>query len=406
MIAIVLLSPLVREVAAGVAGLLCLTAIGYYTLALQSARGFFQQRPRGPRALRLPISILKPVCGLDRGAYENFASFCRQNYPEFQILFGCENEGDPGLAVARQIAHDFPRLDIRIVVYRGPETPNPKVSLLAAMAAEAKHPLLLVSDSDIRVGPMHLRHLVEPMADARVAVVTCLYRSEAEGFAACFDALGLSTEFQPSVLVARMLEGISFGMGSGILVRRTALAEAGGFAAIAGYLADDYLLGNLPVRAGHRAELATDVVQHELGTTTLGGAVDHQIRWNRGIRAMRPRGYAGLVFTQGTPAALALVALASESPAAWTLAGITLALRLGVAWFVAVRCLRDLVARRAFWLVPLRDVAGFALWIAGFFGNSVTWRGKKLYLEAGGRIAARPEAAEEEARETRTGVAS
>jgi|RhiMetdeSRZDD1v2_1073273.scaffolds.fasta_scaffold14576_2 ceramide glucosyltransferase len=398
--------PMLRLVATFAAGVLCLTAIGYYTLALQSARDFFRRRPPGPRPLRLPISILKPICGLDRGAYENFASFCRQRYPEFQILFGCEDEGDPGLTIARQIVRDFPKLDIRIVVSRGRETANPKVGLLAAMAAEARHPLLLVSDSDIRVGPQHLRHLVEPMSDARVAVVTCLYRSHAEGFAACFDALGLSTDFQPSVLVARMLEGISFGMGSGVLVRRTALAEAGGFAAIAQYLADDYLLGNLPVRAGHRAELAADVVEHELGTTSLAGAVDHQVRWNRGIRAMRPRGYAGLIFTHGTPASLALLALAAATPAAWALAAMTLSMRLAVAWYVAVRCLRDGVARRAFWLVPLRDVAGFALWVAGFFGNTVVWRGRKLRLAAGGRIEMPPEAAQPDSDLTRTGIAS
>jgi len=256
---------------------------------------------------------------------------------------------------------------------------------IAAMAAEARHGLLLVSDSDIRVGPWHLSRLVEPMADPGVGVVTCLYRSDARGFAGHLDALGLSTDFQPSVLEA-----------------------AGGFGAIADFLADDYLLGNLPVRSGYRAELSADVVEHELGTATLRGLVEHQIRWNRGIRAMRPLGYAGLLFTQGTPASLGLLALAGAFPGARALAALTLALRLWMAWYVAGRCLRDAAARKALWLVPARDLLGFGLWLCAFFGDSVVWRGRRFRLAHGGRLVSEriDGIAEPESELARTGIAS
>ena len=372
-----------RMLAAG----LCVTGTGYCLFAIYCARGFFSRAGSRRAPFTPPIAILKPVCGLDRSTYENFASFCRQDYPEYQILFGADDESDPGIAVARQIARDFPDVDIRIVIKGGSRAANPKVGTLVALARAARHPFLLVSDSDIRVGPTHLGALAEPMVDPRVGVVTCLYRSAAVGLAGTLDALGLSTDFQPSVLVAQRIEGISFGMGSGTLVRRSALEAAGGFGAIADSLADDYLLGNLPVRAGYRAVLVPHVVEHELSTSTLRGIVDHQMRWNRGIRAVRPGGYAGLLFTQAVPATVLLLLLTGGSPAAWAACAVTLACRLGMAWFVAVRCLGDRAAGRWLWLVPLRDLLSYALWLAAFFGKSVVWRGNRYRLEAGGRLA-------------------
>ena len=374
-------------VARVLAAVLCVTATGYCLFAIYCARAFFSRGTSGKSPFIPPITILKPVCGLDRSTYENFASFCRQDYPKYQILFGAEREDDPGIAVARQVARDFPDVDIRVVIKGGSRATNPKVGTLVALARAARHPFLLVSDSDIRVGPTHLSALVAPMADPKVGVVTCLYRSAAVGLAGTLDALGLSTDFQPSVLVAQKIEGISFGMGSGTLVRRTALEAAGGFGAIADSLADDYLLGNLPVRAGYRAVLVPHVVEHELSTSTLRGIVDHQLRWNRGIRAVRPGGYAGLLFTQSVPASVLLLVLTAGSPAGWAACALTLACRLAMAWFVAVRCLDDRAAGRSLWLVPLRDLLSYALWLAAFFGKSVVWRGNRYRLEPGGRLA-------------------
>ncbi|MFY9550740.1 MAG: bacteriohopanetetrol glucosamine biosynthesis glycosyltransferase HpnI [Thermoanaerobaculia bacterium] len=368
---------------------ICGTSAAYYLLTIHAAREFFKQTRLRGRHLRPPISILKPVKGLDRDAYENFASFCRQTYPRYQVIFGAQSESEPGIAVARRIARDFPDIDIDIVVSARGAGLNPKVAILGSMMAVAKHPILLVSDSDIRVGPAHLETVVGTLADPEVGVVTCLYRSHAAGLPGTLDALGLSTEFQPSVLVARRLEGVSFAMGSGILIRRSALDAIGGFHAVADYLADDYLLGNLPSRMGYRVELSEDVVEHRLGTASLSDLVQHQIRWNRGIRSARPWGYAGLLFTQGIPAAL-LLALLGGSVAATGMAGLALVLRLAMAWYVAVRCLRDPLSRRFLWLVPLRDLLGFGLWLSAFFGHMVDWRGSRFRLGPGGRLLAEP----------------
>jgi len=370
----------------GLAAVLCLSAIAYYAYALHAARRFFSRVPPRRRRFHPAITILKPIRGLDREAYENFASFCRQNYPKYQVIFGMESDDEASIEVVRRVARDFPDADVQVIVGGALPAANPKVGNLAGMLPHAKHPILLISDSDIRVAPSHLRQIVRPLADPGVGVVTCLYRSHAVGFAGRLDALGLSTDFMPSVLVARELEGISFAMGSGVLIRREALESAGGFAAIGDFLADDYLLGNLPARAGYRVELSDGVVEHRLGTTNLGELIAHQIRWNRGIRASRPWGYAGLLLTQGVPAALILLALAGGSAAAAVLCCATLCLRLVMAWFVAVRGLGDSVARRSLWLVPLRDLMSCALWLGAFFGDSVVWRGGRFRLGKGGRL--------------------
>jgi ceramide glucosyltransferase len=365
---------------------LCFAANSFYVFAILAAGRFFSARREPNPEFHPPISILKPVCGLDRDAYENFASFCRQDYPCYEVIFGAADEADPGLQVARQIAHDFPGVPIRIVGNCRPAGANPKVSNLVSMEAFARYPLLLVSDSDIRCGPDHLRALVAPLREPATAVVTCLYRSQAGGFAGWLDALGLSAEFQPGVLVANALEGTRFAMGSGILIRRSVLDEIGGFRAIADYLADDFLLGNLPARAGHRVVLSSEVVEHRLDTRSLAELARHQIRWNRGIRVCRPWGYAGLVWTQGVAAGLLLLLLTHGSRPAWLLLAATVALRLFEVWTIAVRRLRDQAARRFLWMVPVRDVISFGLWIAGFFGNRIAWRGERFRLGRGGRL--------------------
>ena len=373
-------------VARGVAGFVCVTATIYCAFAIHCARDFFRRERRGSAPFGPPITILKPLRGLDPDAYENFASFCRQNYPRYQILFGAETADDPAIAVARRVAADFPNVDIGIVVSKSAPSANRKVGCLAGMLPEAKHGLLLVSDSDIRVEPDFLMRIVEPMAKPGVGVVTCLYRSQSSLFAGRLCALGLSTDFAPSVLVARKIEGVSFGMGSGILIRRSIVSTLGGFEALGEFLADDYQLGNLPARAGHGVELARCVVDHRVGTTGLRDLAHHQLRWNRGTHAARPLGYAATVLFQGVPAAVLLIALCAGSAASLILAAVTIGMRLVMAWYVAARCLGERNVARRLPLVPFRDLLGFAMWIGGFFGSSVVWRGTRYRLAPGGRL--------------------
>lgn len=365
----------------------CASATGFYAYAVFAARDLLARHKEQPdSADEPPVSILKPLRGLDPNPVGNFASFCQQDYPAWEVLFGAEDESEPGLEAVRQVTRDHPRADIRIVLGSGLSGKNPKVRTLSRLVREAKHPLLLISDSDIRADRNHLTRMVAPLRDPTVGVVTCLYRSDASGLIGKIDSLSLSTEFLPGALVARRLEGMSFAMGAAILIRREVLDSIGGLAALEDYLADDYLLGKLPYEAGHRVELARDVVDHRLGTRSFGDLRARQIRWNLGIRMSRPWGYAGLVFTQGTAASLLFLLATGGSPLGWSVAGSALAVRLGVAWFLAAKCLKDRSIGRLLWLVPIRDLIGTALWFAGFFGNTVVWRGRRFRVGSGGRI--------------------
>lgn len=367
--------------------IVCVSATGFYAYAVIAARDLLARPQRhGTSAPEPPVSILKPLRGLDPNPVANFASFSRQDYPVWELLFGAEDESEPGLEAVRQVMKDRPDADIRIVLGKGLSGKNPKVRMVSRLASEAKYPLLLISDSDIRADRDHLKRMVEPLRDPAVGVVTCFYRTDASGLIGKIDSLSLSTEFLPGALVARRLEGMSFAMGAAILIRREVLDSIGGLAALEDCLADDYLLGKLPYEAGHRVELARDVVDHRLGTRSFGDLRARQIRWNLGIRTSRPWGYAGLVFTQGTAASLLFLLATGGSALGWSVAGLTLAVRLGVAWFLAASCLKDRSIGRLLWLVPIRDLLGTALWLAGFFGNTVVWRGRRFHVGSGGRI--------------------
>jgi ceramide glucosyltransferase len=368
---------------------LCLSATAFYVWSVVVGHAFAQRAPTGKQSWP-GISVLKPIRGLDPDAFANFSSFCRQDYPRWEILFGAEEETDPGLEAARRVQREHRQTPIRIVAGSGADGTNPKVRTLAMLAREARHPLLLISDSDILVGRSHLERMAEPLRDPRVGAVTCLYRTSADTFWGRLDSLALSTEFVPGVLVASQLEGMTFGMGSGILIRREVLDRIGGFAALADSLADDYLLGNLPVRAGYRVELSSDVVDHRLGTRVLKDLFWRRLRWNLAILTSRPWGYAGLLLTQGTSAALLLAIAAGGSAGALGLAGVTLAARLGAAWFLAARCLKDRRTRRLLWLLPVSDLLSTVAWFAAFFSRTVVWRGKRFRVGPAGRLVPEP----------------
>ena len=374
--------------------LLCAGATLYSILAIVAARDFFSSPAPAPDPAFHPgISVLKPIRGAEPDAEENFRSFCEQEYPDFQIVFGALDPEDPGLAAARLAAARHAGTAVAIVAGSGADVvaagaagANPKVANLAGMEPRARHAILLVSDSDVRVPGDYLRRMVAALADPSVAVATSPYRSRGRGLGGILQALGNATEFQPSVFVARKVEGVRFGLGAGILIRREALEEIGGFAEVSRYLADDLMLGLLPARAGRGVVIALPVVDHELGHVTLAAFVRRQIRWNRGIRAARPAGYAGLLWTQSTAAAVLLLAATGGSAAAWAVAAAAVGSRLAMAWQVGARELEDPAVRKWILLVPLRDLISFALWLAGFFGRTVEWRGVRYRVDRGGRL--------------------
>jgi ceramide glucosyltransferase len=255
------------------------------------------------------------------------------------------------------------------------------------MYAQAAHQLLLIVDSDIRVRPDYLRRVVAPIEQASVGMVTCLYRgAEAHTLAAILEGLGHSATYAPEVVTARALEGIKFAFGSTILMRRKLLERIGGFQTVADYLADDFLLGNFTAAAGYEVVLSDYVVEHVSGEDTLRGLFRHQLRWGRSTRISRPKGYAGLLLTHGTATSLMALLAFKFSAFALMLFGVTLVMRLLVAWWLGVVGLKDWLLARYLWLVPLRDLIGFGVWIASLGGDKIQWRGTTFRVLPSGKI--------------------
>jgi ceramide glucosyltransferase len=318
--------------------------------------------------------------GRDERLYEALRSHAVQDYPEFEILFGVTSPRDPALQDIGRLRREFPSLPIRVVSVTT-DAPNPKAFVLSQLAHQARYPLLLVNDDDILAEPGYFRSVAAPLADERVGLVTCLYRAQAASWAARMEALGIATEFAPSVLVARLLGVAEFALGATMAMRADTLREIGGFEPIAAYLADDYQLGCRVTAAGYRVEFASAVVETRLGSASWSDVWHHQLRWSRTIRVSRPAGYYSSVVTQAT--VWALVAFAARQ---WWAAAAALALRLAAGWWVGATVLRDPRVTRRLWLVPLRDLFGFAVWVGGCLGSTVHWRGRRLRLIAGGRI--------------------
>ncbi len=370
--------------------LLSLISVFYYCGSIYASTSFFTQPKRVNSNFQPAVSILKPICGVDQNSYENLASFCNQSYSSYQIIFAVQDAFDPCIIVIKQLIRDFPEQDLHLVVSDRTIGINPKVNNLANALLEAKHDLLLLADSDIQVKSDFLARVVQPFYVPSVGVVTCMYRSRTNSAIAAFEALSISTEFLPSVLMARQLEGISFALGAVIAMPKSVLADIGGFNAIANYLGDDFRLGNLPAQAGHQVILSDYVVDHTLDTKTFAEFLTHQTRWLRGNRFVRPWGYTGLIFTYGIANSLFLLLVTSGATFAWIIFVTTVVARMTMAWKIGVHDLEDEIAKRCFWLIPLRDLVSFGLWCNGFMGNTVMWRGKRFKLAKSGRLIAPP----------------
>lgn len=362
-------------------------SLGYGALALV-AMARLGRRPRHrDDGFTPPMTILKPVRGLDPGLLENFRSFCRQDCPTYQILFGAADPQDPAVPVVRQVLAEHPEVDARLVLCPEAMGPNGKVSSLQQMAALARHEILVVSDSDTRVAPDYLRRLAGPFADPEVGLVTALYRGAAPaGLAAHLERLIIHTLFVPGVLVAYLLEGMTFALGATMAVRRKVLDELGGFAAFAHVLAEDYQIGRRAVAAGYTVALADTLVDCVLGHIPFRHFFARQVRWARTNRSCRPGGYLGSVIRHGV--FLSLLFLLAEGPTALGLGllATTIALRHAVAVMVSTKVLRLADPARGLWLLPLADLLSIALWALAFAGNTITWRGLRYRMTRGGHL--------------------
>jgi ceramide glucosyltransferase len=337
-----------------------------------------------------PVSILKPLKGVDPAIWESFCSHCEQDYPEFQIIFGVSDPDDPAIEVVRRLQAKYPSRQIELIECRRILGANVKVSNLVQMLPVARHEILLVNDSDIRVPKDYLRRVVAPLRDDSVGLVTCLYRGIANrSLGSHLEALGISMDFVPGVLSARIVErGIHFALGSTMVFRRSDLDAIGGFEILLDYLADDYQLGRRIAASGKRVELSAAIVSTFLPAYTLRQFFHHQLRWSRTIRDARRWGYSGLLFTFGLPWALLTLLAARGAAWAWLLFALTVGVRLAVGFVAAEVVLPDRQIYpsqllRDIFLLPLRDLIAPLVWAAGFMGNRIQWRGDWFVLEDG-----------------------
>ena len=358
--------------------------LAYYLVSIFAAGRFFGRRgdlPAESPSFTPPVSIVKPIYGLDRETYENYASFCAQDYPEYEILFCVSDEADPAVAVIHKIIQDFPDRAIRLLIGSEPLGVSDKVNKLCRMAREAKHETLIVSDSDVRVDVDYLREVVAPFQDARVGGVTCLYRGLTDNsLAADLEAIGNSTDFAAGVLSAWLFSEVNFMLGATMAVRKTVLAEIGGFESMVDYFSDDYELGNRIATKGHRVALIPHPVAIVYPRQTMRDAFHHQLRWNLSIRFSRPAGHLGLIFTQSLPLAiLAAICAPSIGWAAGVLAGYIILRRIS-AWKIGVAGMKDANLRNKMELLLLRDAFAFVVWVTSFFPRQVLWRGKEFQV--------------------------
>ena len=367
--------------------ILAATPLVYYALAILVAVQFFRkQRARPLPEYSPPVSLLKPVRGVDFGSYENFVSFCQQDYLEYEILFAVNDDRDPAVPLIQRIVEEFPERRIRLLVGAEHLGANRKVNKLARLAREARHDVLVLTDGDVRVVPRYLREVVAPLADRKIGAVTSFYRAIAEkSLWAELEAVGASSDFFAGVLMAGWTEGIRFALGASIATTKEWLGKIGGFEVFADALADDYEVGQRIAKAGGEVVLSREAVWTMYPAQTLGSFWNHQVRWARTVRLCRPLSYVGLLFTQGLPWALLTAIVA---PAKW-IAGVYLVayliLRFAMAWTVGIWGVRDEVLRRKVWLVPLCDAIHFVVWLASFGSNHIRW-GNVEYVIRKGRM--------------------
>ncbi|MGC2890997.1 MAG: bacteriohopanetetrol glucosamine biosynthesis glycosyltransferase HpnI [Candidatus Acidiferrum sp.] len=365
--------------------LLAAAPLAYYVAATFAAWRFFRrERACKWKNYTPPVSLLKPVRGMDFASYENYSSFCRQDYPDYEILFAVNDAADPAVPLIHRLIAEFPARQIRLLVGADNLGANRKVNKLARLSREARHEILALTDGDVRVGPNYLREVVAPFGEESTGAVTSFYRGIAErNLGAELEAIGASSDFFAGVLMAEWTEGIHFALGASIVTTKHWLSKIGGFESIAGMLADDYELGLRIAKAGGRVLLSREPVWTMYPAQTAKSFWDHQVRWARTVRLCRPLSYFGLIFTLGLPWAVGAALLA---PAKWIAVAYLLAylvLRHVMAWTVGVWGVGDEVLRHKLWLVPLRDAIYTAVWLVSFASNRITWGGEEFTLEKG-----------------------
>jgi ceramide glucosyltransferase len=361
----------------------------YYLIVLYSAARYARcPAPRPDPRFTPPVSILKPVRGLDKDAYENLASFCRLDYPEYEIVFCIDADDTRVSDLLDRLAREFPKHSIRVLLGSGRIATNDKVAKLARLVSEALYEVVVISDSDVRVRPDYLRAVTAPLRNPNVGAVTCFYAPvEVKTFADHLQSAGMLSDFYAGILSAWQLDGVKFALGPTIATTRTRLAGFGGYQAIENQPADDLLVGRLIAEQGHEVVLSPYVIETVSDYASTSELLHKRLRWMVVMRHMRPAGHFGLVFTQGLPWCLAAVAVQAARGPIWGVAatffGAYLVLRSAIMVFIGARILKQPVRWAEAALIPVWDAVAFVIWLWSFTRKSVRWRGADYYIRNG-----------------------
>lgn len=355
----------------------------YYLLAIYAGQSFFRRAKaqKIDRSFAPPISVLKPVRGMDREAFENFASMCDLDYPNYEILFAVSEARDPAIDVIEQIQRAFPQRSIRLIVGVEQLGNCRKTNSLCRLAREAAYDLLVINDSDVRVEKDYLWNVVEPFRDTRVGLVTALFRSvTGDGFASQLDAVGVPTDGTGNTLVPWRFSGLDFALGWTMAITKQRLAEIGGFESLVNMHSDDFALGNAVAKRGYRIELMAKPVEMVFPNETFAQFFMHELRWCTQLRNLRLTGYLGMFLTHGLAWALIVAAVVPSWALVAGYAGLYAMLRFAMAWCLGVWGLDDPTVRKRPWLVFLRDAVNLAVYFASFFSQTAEWRGVRYRL--------------------------
>jgi ceramide glucosyltransferase len=362
----------------------------YYLLAIYSTAHFLadaKRRAKGSADFTPPVSCLKPIKGLDVDAYENYASFCRQDYPEYEILF-CVDADDPALPVLEKLVRDFPERDIRLLFGSGRDAINDKVARLVRLTNEAKYDLFVITDGDVRVRPDYLRAVAAPFRDAKVGAATCLYVSTQEkSFLEELQSISMISDFFAGIIVAWQVDGVKFTLSQSILTTRKNIEGFGGYQLIEDRPADDLYIGRLAAEQGFEVRLLPYVVQSVADFQTLREFLYKRVRWMTVMRLMRPWGHLGLLFTWGLPWALVAVAVHPSMSIAAGYLGTYILLRIAMTWLIGVGAMKQAGLWKKMPLIPLWDAIAFFIWLVSFGRKTIRWRGIDYFLREGRLVA-------------------
>ncbi len=373
----------------------------YYFLALYSTAHFLvdaKRRGKSSGDFTPPLSCLKPIKGLDVDAYENYASFCRQDYPEYEIVF-CVDPDDPALPVLEKLVLDFPERDIRLLFGSGRDAINDKVARLVRLTKEAKYDLFVITDGDVRVRPDYLRNVAAPFRDPKVGAATCLYVSTQErSFLEELQSISMISDFFAGIIVAWQVDGVKFTLSQSILTTRKNIEGFGGYQLIEDRPADDLYIGRLAAEQGFEVRLLPYVVQSVADFQTLREFLYKRVRWMTVMRLMRPWGHMGLLFTWGLPWALVAIAVHPSLSVAAAYLGTYLILRIAMTWLIGVGAMKQNGLWKKMPLIPLWDAFAFFIWLVSFGRKTIRWRGIDYFLREGRLVAVSQDPAQSAAR--------